>query len=230
MDKRKYIGSREYHMSDGNSFVAKIYQKSSGRGVTIRVVYGEMEIYISRNVTFAELDKTVNIAYGKCSDRIMNRPFMKDDVYIYMLGKKRYFTGNPMLKNNPDYFYLPSNCRDPLVRYKKVFLEYLSKRVVEVGKRMGKDLSSYVIRTGLFVSYYGACFPIKKQFKFDYRLFAYKPEVMDSIIVHEIAHTYEIHHNDRFYTIVKMYCPLYDRLEHQIECGKFEGELDNYVF
>lgn len=229
MDKRKYLGSREYHMSDGNSFVAKIYQKTNGRGLSIRAVYGEMEIYVAPKVTFAMMDKFVSSAYSKYRDHILNRPFMKENVYIYMLGKKKYFTSDPTKKNHPDYFYVSPNTKDPLVRYKKLFLDYLQTRVVYLGKKMGKDLSSYIIRTGLFLSYYAVCFPTKKQFKFDYRLFAYKSEVMDSILIHEIAHTYELHHNDRFYTIVKMYCPLYDRLEHQIECGKFEGELDNYV-
>jgi predicted metal-dependent hydrolase len=229
MDKRKYLGSREYHMTDGNSFVAKIYQKANNRGLSIRAVYGEMEIYVSSRVSFQTMDNFVKNAYNKYKDHIFNRPFMKEGIYIYLLGKKRYFTSDMTRKNDPNYFYVSPNCRDPLVRYKRMFLEYLRKRVDELGLRMGVDLSSYIIRTGLFLSYYGVCFPVKKQFKFDYRLFAYKPEVMDAVIIHEIAHTYEIHHNERFYTIVKMYCPDYDHLDHQIACGMFEGDKEYHA-
>ncbi len=229
MDKRIYIGQREYHMTDGNSFVAKIYRKSNNRGISIRAVYGEMEIYISTYTSFSDMDKFVSSAYNKFKGKILNRPFMKENVYIYMLGKKRYFTYDPSKKDDPNYFFLPMNTKDPLTRYKKLFLIYLRERVNLLGKKMGRDLSSYIIRTGLFLSYYAVCFPTKHQFKFDYRLFAYKPEIMDSVIIHEIAHTYEIHHNERFYTIVKLYCPRYDYLNRQIENGKFEGEYQDYV-
>lgn len=230
MDKRQYLGTRTYDMSDGNHFEAKLYRKSNNRGITLRAVYGEMEAYVSTYTSLATLDRFIQTSYPKYANRILNRPFMKEGVYVYILGKKRYFSYDIKDKNDPHYFYLPSNTKDPLTRYKKMFLEYLQPRVVEIGRRMGKDLTSYRIRTGLFLSYYAVCFPTKKQFKFDYRLFAYKPEIMDSVIIHEIAHTYEIHHNNRFYTIVKMYCPNYDKLNREIENGRFEGEIDNYVF
>lgn len=230
MDKRKYLGSREYFMTDGNSFIASIYQKSNNRGISIRPVYGQMEIYVSSKVSFKMMDEFVTQSYVRFKDHIFNRPFMKENIYIYMLGKKKYFTSDIRLKNDPDYFYMPLNAKDPLVRYKKMFLDYLKVRVVQQGMMMGVDLSSYIIRTGLFLTYYGVCFPVKKQFKFDYRLFAYEPKVMDSIIIHEIAHTFETHHNDRFYQIVNAYCPNYDKRIHEIECGKFEGEMDYDVF
>lgn len=217
-------------MTDGVTFDVNIYQKSNNRGMTIRIVYGEMEAYVSSRISFSELDKFVQAAYRRSPGKIVNRPFMKDNVYIYMLGKKKYFTSDVSLKDNPLYYYIPMNTKDPLTRYKKLFLDYLKVRVVEIGKIMGRDLSDYAIRTGLFLSYYAVCFPTKRQFKFDYRLFAYKREVMDCILIHEIAHTYEIHHNERFYRIVKLYCPNYDALEAQIEAGRFEGELDRYVF
>ena len=229
MDKRKYLGVRQYTMTDGTTFIVKLYHKSTNRGMTIRVVYGEMEAYISNTVSFSMLDKFVVTAYNRNRHSILDRPFMKEDNYIFVLGKKKYFTYDAREKDNPSFFYLPPNTKDPLTRYKKMFLEYLKPRLVMIGKRMGRDLSDYKVRTGLFLSYYAVCFPTKRQFKFDYRLFAYTPEVMDSVIIHEVAHTYEIHHNDRFYTIVKMYCPDYDRLNKMIDEGRFEGDLDNYV-
>ncbi|MFA6624444.1 MAG: M48 family metallopeptidase [Bacilli bacterium] len=230
MDKRTYIGERQYQKEDGTVFKVKLYKKSNNNGITLRIVYGEMEVYVSSRTTYDMVDKIVKVGLKKYSNRIMNRPFMVPGVYVYILGKKRYFTDDPSKKDNDTYFYVPSNCKDPLVRYKKEFLLYLKKRVVEIGNMMSRDLSSYIIRTGLFLTYYAVCFPTKRQFKFDYRLFAYKSEISDAIIIHEIAHTYEIHHNARFYTIVKMYCPDYDELEKQINQGRFEGRIDNYVF
>ena len=232
MDKRQYLGKRRYTMSNGKTFDVLLYKKTNARrsGVSIRACYGVMEAYLSDNISFSFLDKMVSTSYNHYKDYIFDRPFMKEGVYIYMLGKKRYFTTDSTKKDNDLYFYIPPTCKDPIVKYKKMFLEYLHKRIIELGDIMSRDLRSYIIRTGLFISYYGVCFPTKKQFKFDYRLFAYKKELIDTILIHEIAHTYEIHHNERFYSIVKMYCKDYDYLVHELERGKFDGELDNYVF
>jgi hypothetical protein len=228
MDKRNLIGERTYPLKDGSSFTAKIYYHNA-RGLTLRIVYGTMELYVPRYATSAMIDKLVGIGLEKFPDRIINRPYLVPGVYAYVLGKKHYFSTDPKNKDSETYFYVPSNMKDPVTRYKKLFLDYVKPRAWEIGKRMGVDLSSYQIRTGLFLTYYGVCFPTKKEIKFDYRLYAYKPEISDSVIIHEIAHTFEIHHNDRFYTIVKLYCPNYDELEHDIDCGRFEGRMDNYV-
>jgi len=215
-------------MSDGASFDVNIYRKNNNNGITIRSSYGEMEAYISTYTTFAQLDKFVTGAYSKYRGvKILNRPFYKENVYIYLLGKKRYFTDDISLKDSSLYFYVPKGTKDPLTRYKKMFLSYLNAHLPLLAGRMAIDLKGWKIRTGLFLSYYAICFPVQHQLKFDYRLFAYQPEVMDSVLIHELAHTYEIHHNDRFYTIVKMYCPQYDKLNAMIEEGRFEGELDD---
>ncbi|MFA6861476.1 MAG: YgjP-like metallopeptidase domain-containing protein [Bacilli bacterium] len=230
MDKRKYLGYKTYSEPDGSQFTVNIYRKSNNNGVSLRIVYGQMEVYCSTYTNDYQIDHIVSVARKKYPDRIITRPYMKEGVYAYILGKKKYFTSDPKNMHNDTFFYVPSNVKDPVTRYKKLFLEYLKPHLVEVGKRMNQDLSDYKIRTGLFLSYYAVCFPTKRQFKFDYRLFAYKPEISDAIVIHEIAHTYEIHHNDRFYTIVKMYCPNYDELEKEINQGRFEGRIDNYVF
>ena len=230
MDKRLFLGERTYTKSDGTTFQAQVYRKSNNRGVTGRVVYGQMELYVSTFSNNEIIDKMAMILLKRFPNAIITRPFLKKDVYAYILGKKRYFTSVSSNRENETFFYVPSNVKDPVTRYKKDFLNYLKPRVIEVGKRMGIDLSGFAVRTGLFLSYYAVCFPTKHQLKFDYRLFAYKPEISDSVIIHEISHTLEIHHNDRFYTIVKLYCPNYDELDQEIQDGRFEGRTDDYVF
>lgn len=230
MDKRELLETRPYTTKDGRSFTAKIYRKSNNRGLSMRIVYGEVEIYAGDYIPLSMIDRFVQTTVPKYPQRIVNRPFMVDGVYAYILGKKRYFTNNPAHKNDEEYFYVPSNVKDPITRYKAMFLKYLIPRVIEIGKTMGRDFSEWTIRTGLFLSYFAVCFPTKHQLKFDYRLFAYKPEISDSVIVHEISHTYEFHHNERFYRIVKLYCPNYDELDDEINCGRFEGRMDDYVY
>lgn len=231
MDKRKYLGSRFYTNETGKRIEVKIYKKFNNRGMNVRVIYGEIEVYTSDYIKVEYIDDFVKKIIKKYQHiRIMDRPFMKEDVYCYILGKKRYFTTDSALKNDSNYFYIPTTTKDPIGKYKRMFLEYLKPRLLTLGKVMGKNLSDYRVRTGLFLTYYGAHFSTKKQFKFDYRLFSFKPDIIDTVIIHEIAHTYERKHDDRFYKIVHMFCPQYDRLQQFLNEGKFEGELDNYVF
>lgn len=229
MDKRTLLRTIEIPLKDGTSLPIKVYAKKSGRRMTARFTYGELEIYAPRYSTIKEVTEFASVVMNKYPDHIFGRPFYKEGVYIYVLGQKRYFTTDVTKKDDPHYFYISPNCKDPLVKYKKMYLEYLNKRVVELGKKMGVDLSSWKIRTGLFLTYSGVCFPTIHQMKFDYRLFAYVPNISDCIIYHEIAHIFEIKHNERFYSIVKYYCPNYDYLENEVNCGHFEGEMDHVI-
>ena len=228
MDKRKLIRTKSYFLTDGRTINVKIYQKSNNRGMTCRINYGEVEMYVSSYSKDKDIDKLFLRAVNKPHFRgcIIDRPFMKDDTYFYMLGKKKYITRDIKFRNSDTFFYIPKTVKDPLTIYKKKYLEFLQDEVVKIGKMMGKDLSNYKIRTGLYLSYYGVCFPKKEQFKFDYRTFAYSKEIIDALIIHEVSHLYSTHHDNRFYTIVKTYCPDYDRLDRMLKQGKFEGELD----
>lgn len=229
MDKRTLLRTIEIQLNDGTLLPIKVYAKKSGSNLIARFTYGELEIYAPRYSTIKQATELAYKVVKKYPDHIFGRPFYKEGVYIYVLGHKRYFTNDITKKDDPNYFYVSPNCKDPLVKYKKMYLEYLNKRVVELGKKMGVDLSSWTIRTGLFLTYAGVCFPTKHQLKFDYRLFAYESSISDSIIYHEIAHIFEIKHNERFYSIVKYYCPNYDYLENEVNLGHFEGEMDHVI-
>ncbi len=229
MDKRTLLKIIEMPLVDGTTLPIKVYEKKTGNRIVARFSYGELEIYASPYCSKKQIVDFANKVMQKYPDHIFGRPFYKEGVYIYMLGVKRYFTNDPSKKDDPHYFYLSMNTKDPIAKYKKLYLEYLKKRVVEIGKEMGVDLSSWTIRTGLFLTYAGVCFPTKHQMKFDYRLFAYVSEVSDCIIYHEITHIFELKHNDKFYSIVKYYCPNYDYLENEVNLGHFEGEMDHVI-
>jgi predicted metal-dependent hydrolase len=44
-----------------------------------------------------------------------------------------------------------------------------------------------------------------------WRLVMAPPDVLDAIVVHELAHMYEPNHSKRFYDIVEQYCPDYKK-------------------
>lgn len=53
---------------------------------------------------------------------------------------------------------------------------------------------------------------------FSYRLLMYDDDVIDYVVIHELAHIREHNHSKRFYEVVKEFCPDYKRIEK-----KFKG-------
>lgn len=51
----------------------------------------------------------------------------------------------------------------------------------------------------------------RRNLSFNWRLVMAAPEVLDYIVVHELAHLAEPYHSTKFWLIVRSYCPDYDR-------------------
>lgn len=221
-DKRKSLGCCEFVLRDGRRIPVHLFLRSSGRSLSIRLSYGEVDCYVRPYHTMEQIQRLLERALSKREGFYLDRPFYKEGEYLFCLGKKKrivYGTGG-----DETAFVVRSNCKNPLVRFRALFQGYVEKRTKEIGRRMGLDLTGYRIRTGLFLSYYGCCFPTKKQIKFDYRLYAYQTQIIDSVIYHEVTHLFEKGHNDRFYKILYLYCPEYDKLNALLARGVFEGE------
>ncbi|MBQ7243982.1 MAG: M48 family metallopeptidase, partial [Bacilli bacterium] len=58
---------------------------------------------------------------------------------------------------------------------------------------------------------------------FQCRLMAFHPSIIDSVVVHELAHHYQFDHSKKFYDIVYRYCPDYDKLRKKLIHDQFEG-------
>jgi predicted metal-dependent hydrolase len=89
---------------------------------------------------------------------------------------------------------------------KAAIAKALRARVAEMRQRPGRV---YVMgqRTK-----WGGC-SRRRNLSFNWRLIMAPPEVMDYIVVHEVAHLAEPYHSTRFWLIVRSYCPNYD--EHR---------------
>lgn len=233
MDKRELLFTREYKRQDGSTFTAKFYRKHSRKGWRVRASarfsYGELEVYYIPPYPYEKLDAFVYKVVENNPNKNMTEPYYKEGEYFYVLGEKKTITYDSFYKDNPKYFYLSKSVKDPVNIYKKRALEYFRKRAMELGKRMGVDMSDWAIHVGLFLSFYGDCYPKKHVMKFDFRLFAYLPSLSDAIVYHELAHIFEIRHNKRFYSIVEMYYPDYEQCEEDIRNSLFEGSKKRFL-
>lgn len=223
MDKRKKIRDVPIVLPNGRQLLVPLYEKRGYRRFLMRASYGVLEAYGHKATKDEDLRKLAWKVYQREPEAYFDRPFYEEGRYIYVLGRRKILTTDASLKGDGRYFYYPSSAKGPITTYRRLFLSYLKERIVEIGKRYGLDLSRTTIRTGFYLSYYGCCFPTKDMLKFDYRLFAYEKDVLDTVLYHEVTHFKARHHDRRFYTLLYLYCPAYDERQKDLKDGRFEG-------
>ena len=54
---------------------------------------------------------------------------------------------------------------------------------------------------------------------FQINLIHYSPEIIETVVIHELAHEFERNHGKNFYNIVYSYCPRYKELQRKLKKG-----------
>ena len=70
-------------------------------------------------------------------------------------------------------------------------------------------------------SKYGSCIPKQKKLFFSLRLIMLPDEIIDSIVVHELAHIVYPNHSKDFYDLVKKYIPNYDKSDKWLKDNSY---------
>ncbi len=98
---------------------------------------------------------------------------------------------------------------------KKTAHRYLATRTALLAKKMGVTYKNLALRQQ--ASRWGSC-SSRGNLNFNWRLVHYKPEIIDYVIIHELAHLIELNHSKKFWEIVKKYDSQY--LLHKGELRK----------
>ena len=106
----------------------------------------------------------------------------------------------------PDNIYTPEHYKQHKEKARKI----ISARVQDWAQIMGLSYNRLSIRHTN--TRWGSC-SSKRNLNFSYKLIFLAPELMDYVIIHELAHLVEMNHSKRFWNIVATYCPDYS--EHR---------------
>ena len=129
--------------------------------------------------------------------------------YLYLFGEK--------LDYNP-YSSDPKKLEKSL---KNNLLDYLNNRVPSLKSLMGVT-NPYKIRVRKMKSRHGSNSRKTMSLAFSLSLVHFSPEIIDSVIIHELAHDKVFNHSQKFYNEVYKYCPNYKLLKRKLDKGIYQ--------
>ena len=81
---------------------------------------------------------------------------------------------------------------------------------------------TYKIRVRKMKSRYGSNSRKTMSLAFNLSLVHYSPEIIDSVIIHELVHDKVFNHSEKFYNEVYKYCPNYKALKRKLNKGIYQ--------
>ena len=170
---------------------------------------------VSKKVIINGLDK-----YAEKLIKAEEKTKSKGDGYLYLLGVKIYIDESGEIKfHNAESIKYKSKM-DLDKKLKKFFLDLITKRVEYYSSLMRRHL--YKVRVNNAKTRFGSNSKKTKTLNFSTMLMAYSIEIIDSVVVHELAHILFYDHSKNFYNVVYKYCPSYDIYRKKLIKGEFK--------
>lgn len=113
-----------------------------------------------------------------------------------------------LARRNADAAAVPALTEEELAELRRRASEYIPVRVAYYAEMMGLTYGRVTLR--LQKSRWGSC-SAKKNLNFNILLMLTPPEVIDSVVVHELCHLREMNHSARFYALLRSAYPEYDK-------------------
>ncbi|MGH1428250.1 MAG: M48 family metallopeptidase, partial [Arenicella sp.] len=92
--------------------------------------------------------------------------------------------------------------------YKEIATEYLNTTLPTLAEAMNVQYQSINIRD--YKARWGSC-SASANLSFNWRIFMAPAPVIDSVIVHELAHITHFNHSKKFWDLVYLHCPDYQK-------------------
>ena len=147
------------------------------------------------------------------------------DKYVYLLGNKFPIQSEGKI-NFTDGSAITYESKEELEKkLKKWFLKYITNRhkYYEVEMKTYKNK----VRVRKMYTRYGSNSITNKSITYSSILMHYTPDVIDSVIIHELAHCFVADHSAKFYKIVHKYCPNYEYLHTKLRKGIYNDGTNN---
>ena len=191
------------------------YYPKDIKNINIRLVNDIFKISYPNNLDYNYLMKK----FYKAVPSLVNRQKFLFSNYssekgVYILGNfEEFHDGNFIKVLNHDILFINENHFYKII--KPFFLEYITNRVRKIENIMTPGVI-HDIDVKNVTSYFGKNFIRKKLLIFNSCMIHYREEIIDALIVHELAHDYVHGHNKKFYQKCVEYCPNYFKLDKML--------------
>ncbi|MDR2610326.1 MAG: M48 family metallopeptidase [Clostridiales Family XIII bacterium] len=205
--------------------------RSRRRTAVIYIRNGGVEVRAPLNMPKREIDKFVASKNRWITERLAQSQAHAERRAAFSLnyGDTVTFRGgeHPLVAKNDrragfdsEHFYLPpgftpEQIKQAVVRiYRLLSKRYFTERVAHYSELMG--VAPTVLRISGAKTRWGSC-SAKKSLNFSWRLALADDEVIDYVVVHELAHIRELNHSPRFWAIVAGVLPDYKKRQARLK-------------
>ena len=185
-------------------------------GVEDDFIIAKADIYCSREYLIDVIEK-----HKLGLTNMYKRNLKQTDDSIYIFGE------NHLIKEEYGIYVIEGVGSYKTEEEKEMLLKRLLNRYIDNRFYYFEDLMNvkkgkyrYHIRAAK--TRYGSNSSYSNTILFSLDLVHFSPEIIDSVIVHELAHDFQRNHSSKFYDIVYKYCPNYDELRAKMVKGLFK--------
>lgn len=202
---------------DGQIYRVKVNKKAFQRNSYIRLK--DNVFYVSTNLTAS--DSFVSSFLNKYAATLIKRNQKYKKVLInekgmYIFGEFVEFSDGFIKVLNHNILY--SNPEDFYKKVNKIVKPFFEERLRYFEDKMNVT-PPYNLKLRKSTTRYGCNIKKTHTITFNLELIHYDPEIIDSVIIHELSHHFEFNHQRNFYNIVYKYCPNYDELDRKLKRG-----------
>ncbi len=207
-----------YPYEDKNYLVRVTYKRS--RTISYRYKDGLFIVY----APIFTSQKTIIKGLDKYADKLIEENahlLGENEDYIYILGKKIFKKPGVILFNDGSQITF----KDDVELHKKTkawFLALITRRVRHYEQVMGTYENKVSVRD--MNTRYGSNTPRNHSIRFSLVLMHFSLDVIDAIVVHELAHCFVHGHGKDFYSIVEKYYPNYKYAHKKLRKGIFNDQ------
>lgn len=192
--------NKEYVVHVKKSFQRNIYYRYKEDGFYVSAPY-----LADRKSIINGLDRFAGRLLNQYVCSHSNYSFEND--FVYLLGEQVSLK-SLNIENLQDLHHF-------LRKKAGIFIPELVKKHEEI---MGIS-KPYKVAVRNTVRQFGSNSKHTRTLSFQINLIHYSPEIIETVVIHELAHEFERNHSKNFYNIVYKYCPRYKELQKKLKKG-----------
>lgn len=149
--------------------------------------------------------------------KVIEKPF--SDTYCWIYGEKQEVKDGFI---SIDGHFVLFSSKTFYKDINKYFLTYIETRIKYYENLMNVD-KPYNVSTKYVSTRYGSNSKRTHHITINTYLIHFSKDIIDAIIVHELAHCFYYDHSKNFYNFVYKYCSDYDSLHKALRSGNYKG-------